>query len=155
MMATKLFSSNPDQWIRGCIRWILSRSSSEIHSIGGVSHNGQSVGSKWRRISWNPLTINSLSNSFTVFVEPSQWEVGSRRILHSPADWGEHFICSGTQSGLVKSTHISVYFCSLGLCVSVSLHEVHFDHPSVGVRGTLVSQHSLVKFPNISILRLC
>lgn len=37
----------------------------------------------------------------------------------------------------------------------VSLYvSVHFDQLGVGVRGTLVSQHSLLKFPNISILRL-
>ena len=64
-----------------------------------------------------------LACSSPVFVEPSQWEVGSRHILYSPADWSEHFICSGTDFGLVKQTHISVYFRCTQLCLGVFLCE--------------------------------
>ena len=64
-----------------------------------------------------------LACSPPVFVEPSQWEVGSRHILHSPADWSEHFIFSGTDFGLVKHTHISVYFCRTRLRLGVFLCE--------------------------------
>lgn len=64
-----------------------------------------------------------LACSSPVFVEPSQWEVGSRHILYSPADWSEHFICSGTDFGLVKQTHISVYFCFTLVCLGVFLYE--------------------------------
>lgn len=64
-----------------------------------------------------------LACSSPVFVEPSQWEVGSRHILYSPVDWSEHFICSGTDFGLVKQTHISVYFCCTLVCLGVFLCE--------------------------------
>lgn len=72
--------------------------------------------------SLHPLTFQQfLACSSPVFVEPSQWEVGSRHILYSPADWREHFICSRTDFGLVWQTHISVYFCRTRLRTGVFL----------------------------------
>lgn len=60
-----------------------------------------------------------LACSSAVFVEPSQWEVGRSYIPRSPADWSEHFICSGTDIWLAKHSRISVYFRCARLCFDV------------------------------------
>lgn len=55
----KYFQVIPTSGSRGTFDGSLSRSRSEIHSMGIVSHKHEIVGAKWRRFSWNPLAVNS------------------------------------------------------------------------------------------------
>lgn len=103
--------------------WVVP--SSEIHALGVVSYKHERVGAKWRCISWNPLTINSrffpTAPSQQLYCICGAITVRGRQQTRSSQSrwlgWTLYLLWD------TLWTHISVYFCSLWLWVSVPLHE--------------------------------
>lgn len=119
-------------WAQRCSPWGSKPINIQVTvPRGDAFAKALSVFTPWRRLTSPPTTSSLhppasqqfLACSSPVFVEPSQWEVGGRNIPYSPVDWSWRFICSGTDFGLVKHTHISVDLPAALLCLCVSLCE--------------------------------
>lgn len=161
-MTTKLFSIEPDQLSGAALNGL-----SEIQSIGVTSHKHGTVVARWKRVSWSPfcffpldggsfpLVIKSLpfptAPSLQLYCICGAITVRGRQETHSLQScwlgWTLYLLWD-----TLWTCQIDSYFClflqSLALCRCLSTWACTLTSWGVSVHGTLVSLHSLVKFPN-------